>query len=163
MKYQTTVALGYDGFFIKRSQLSQNGKISDDILKKILSRKNNPHGNLLLCLKQYLEQHFNRIDIVMSFKEDSWNDTIGGLEGMVNRSEVDIGVPPLGMYEETLEMVDFAYPYKLDDSTFITHKPKYEPHFFWHISNVFAAVLGCSGVSFHCHDFSAPAHHEKEI
>ena len=130
MNYQSAVILGYDNYNFRRSKFSQNGKISDDILKKVLSTKKNPHGNLLLCLKQYLEQSFNRIDIVMSFQEDDFNETIGGLEGMVNRSEVDIGVTPLGMYEETLEMVDFAYPYKLHDSTFITQKPQYRPHFF---------------------------------
>ena len=130
MNYQSNVRLGLDHYIFTRSQWSQNGKISDEIIKKLLSAKANPYGNLLLCLKQYLGQYFNGIDIVLSFQEDDLNVTVGGLEGMVNRSEVDIGLRPLGMDEETLEMVDFAYPYKLHYSTFITQKPKYEPHFF---------------------------------
>ena len=130
MEKQNTVTLGFDYSYFNRSRLSQNGKISDDIIKIILSWKGNSFGNLLLSLKQYLEQKHIRINIAMIFQEDHLNDSVRGLEGMVNRSEVDIGFRPLGMQKETLEMWDFAYPYKLSDCTFITQKPKHTPYFF---------------------------------
>ena len=47
-----------------------------------------------------------------------------GLLQKLNRSEDDIGVQPVVMDENVLKAVDFTYPYKLNDHTFMTHKPE---------------------------------------
>lgn len=97
-----------------------------------LSLKSNAYGRLLLTLKNFLERYEEKIDTVDYFitYEHDQSDTLKGLIGHINRSEVDVGVLPMHMYKESLEAVDFCYPYKLYYFTFVTPKPTYKPQIF---------------------------------
>lgn len=55
------------------------------------------------------------------------NGSWTGLIGMLNRSEIDLAMVNLFMSDKRNEAVHFAYPFNLDDLTFITRKPKYHP------------------------------------
>ena len=55
---------------------------------------------------------------------------MSGLLQKINCSEVDIGVQSLIMNKNVLKAVDFIYSYKLNDHTFMTHKPEYSLKFF---------------------------------
>ena len=101
---------------------------------KHFSRKEIPSGRLLLTLTQYLKRtnKFGRI-FVYGTNEVPFifpNGTLQGIIAKVNRSEVDIDVTQLHCDEITMETVDFIYPYKITDYTFITFAPKYKPHIF---------------------------------
>ena len=56
--------------------------------------------------------------------------SLGGLIGKINRSETDIGVTPFAMSERSAEDVDFCYPFKFEDYTFVTRKARYVPQIF---------------------------------
>ena len=131
METKKNVILGY---FSRRdnSKLSQAENISYAELIQYLSRKSSPYGQLFLALKHFLEQKFNRVDVLATFYKNKvfFNDTLGGLIGKINYPEIDIGVKPYVMDETSVEISDFAYPYKLNDCTFVTYKPEYKPHIF---------------------------------
>ena len=83
---------------------------------------------------KYLEQKLGlgTIRIVFDFERSGVfpNGTLSGLVKRINRSEVHVGVQPFIMDETLLKVVDFTYPYKLADHTFMTHKPEYRPETF---------------------------------
>ena len=132
METDNSITLGYTINPRLLSTLFQNRVLSYDTLIDYLSRKNNTHGRLLLLLKQYLEQKFGTINIFFDFEISRVfpNGTLSGLFQKINRSEVNIGVQLLGMNETLLKVVDFTYPFKLADHTFMTHKPEYRPETF---------------------------------
>ena len=115
----------------KRSFLFK--EINEEIVNYYSSEKY-PRGRLLLALVQYL-QHTNMFDKISLYSTNQnpfilQNGAFGGILSMVNRSEVDIDVTPLRCSERTMEAVDFSYPFEINDFTFLTFKPEYEPHFF---------------------------------
>ena len=108
--------------------------IIDNKLITYYSRKNFIHGRVLLALGQYLEHtnKFGRIFACITNQPPGIfpNGTLRGILGMVNRSELDIDVTQVFCNEFTMETVDFSYPYKISDFTFVTFKPEYKPHIF---------------------------------
>ena len=109
METNRTASLGYNAFpwlrFISASAISENRE-------EFLSIKYNPHGRILLALKQHLEftKIFDRIDIDVVFEAERTliNGTRSGLLGKINRSEADIEVTPIIMNEKSTEVVDFC-------------------------------------------------------
>lgn len=101
---------------------------STELEYQYLSLKSNAYGRLLLTLKIFLERYEEKIDTVDYFityeHDQSLNGTLKGLIGHINRSEVDVGVLPMHMYEASLKAVDFCYPLKLYYCTFDTPKPQ---------------------------------------
>ena len=91
-------------------------------------------GRQLVALGQYLQQtkKFGRIFVHNTNQHPVIfpNGTLEGIMGMVNRSEVDIDVTQLRCNEFTMQTVDFCYPYKMHDHTFVTFKPEYKPNVF---------------------------------
>ena len=128
MEIQKTVTLGYNAFtWLPHADASTLRSMKDEFLLFKL----NPHGRILLCLKRYLEftKIFDRIDIDMIFEADKIfvNGSVSGLIGKINRSEADVGVTPIVMNDESTGKVDFCYPFKFGDLSFVTRKPNYVP------------------------------------
>lgn len=97
-----------------------------------LSQKSNAYGRLLFTLKSFLERYKEKIgtvDYFITYERDLilLNGNLTGLIGHINRSEVDVGVLPMHMNEESVKAVDFCYPFKLYYLTFVTPKPTYKP------------------------------------
>ena len=95
------------------------------------TRNDSPRGRLLLALGQYL-QHTNVYDRIFVYITNQasgiyLNGTFGGIIGKVNPSEVDIDVTSLLCEDITMETVNISYPFKINDFTFVTFKPKYKP------------------------------------
>ena len=132
METGKSITLGYYILPHLRSELLQNGTLSYDKIIKYLSRKRDPNGCILLLLKQYLERKFGTVSIFIDFEKSGYfpNGTKSGLLQKVSHSEVDIGARPVHMDGNLLKAVDFTYPYKMNDYTFITHKPEYSPKIF---------------------------------
>lgn len=107
---------------------------TDDERLNFFSSIKNPPSRSLLALIQYFQQHkkhFDRMNVVMTYEPNIlWlNGTWDGIVKRINNSEIDIGVVPITIDEFTTDAVDFSYPYKLDDCTFISRKHKpYKPH-----------------------------------
>lgn len=53
------------------------------------------------------------------------NGTLLGIEGRINRSEIDIGLPPIVMREDN-QTVEFCDSGKLSSATFFIVKPRYK-------------------------------------
>ena len=108
--------------------------INDKEVIKHYSDPPNPEDRLLLAFVRYL-QHTNMfgkmfVHITNQHPVIFPKGSLEGIMGMVNRSEVDIEVTPVNWDEITMETVDFSYPYKTCDHTFVTFKPEYKPHIF---------------------------------
>ena len=98
------------------------------------SNKQFTSNRLLMALGQYL-QHTHKFDTIFVYITNQApvrfsNGTLGGIMAKVNRSEVDIDVTLMHCNEISMEAVDFVYPFKLSDFTFVTFKPEYKPHIF---------------------------------
>ena len=121
---ETDKSIILDIFPQLRSELLKNRALSYYIIIECLLRKNNLNRCLLLLLNQYLEQKFSIVSIFIDFERSGYfpNDTMIGLLQILNHSEVDSGVQPVLMYENVLKAVDFTYPYKLNDHTFVRRK-----------------------------------------
>ena len=124
MEKEKSIKLGYtiDPWLL--SELFQNRILSYDKLIEYLSSKINQYGGLLLLLKQYLEQKLvlGTTEIVFDFESSavSLNGTLTGLLQKINRSEVDAGVQPFILDEILPKIVDFSYPFKLNEHIYDT-------------------------------------------
>ena len=124
MEKEKSIKLGYtiDPWLL--SELFQNRILSYDKLIEYLSSKINQYGGLLLLLKQYLEQKLvlGTTEIVFDFESSavSLNGTLTGLLQKINRSEVDVGVQPFILDEILPKIVDFSYPFKLNEHIYDT-------------------------------------------
>ena len=64
------------------------------------------------------------------------NGSWTGLIGLLNRSEIDLVIDGLVMTEDRNEAVHFAYPFTIDELTFMTEPPQYSPTFFGIFSSI---------------------------
>ena len=131
MEIKKKLIVGYTDYALTRSLFR---KLSDIKFIKHYKRNELAHRRFLLTLGQYL-QHTNEFDEIFVYGTNQApatfpNGTLGGIMGKVNRSEVDIDATLLYRNEITMETVDFSYPYKINDHTFVTFKPEYKPHIF---------------------------------
>ena len=131
MECNRIIVLGYSVYPFTRSMLFQNATLTYEKLLEFCSRKQNVIGRLLLTLKQYLEHTnmFERIYFNITFRENvtfSYN-SVRGIMGKINRSEIDIGVNTFTMIEQSRAMTEYSYPHAFGDTTFITQKPEYRP------------------------------------
>ena len=131
MTTENNLILGFTDVQLRYSPLF--GEINDEKFIKHYSSKDFPQGRILLALGQYL-QHKNLFDRIFLYSTNEipviFSNGSSGIMGMVNRSEVDIDVTLTECDEDTMEVVDFIYPFKINDYTFITFKPEYQPHIF---------------------------------
>ena len=132
MEIKKNLILGLTDYSVRRSPLFR--EINDEQLIAHCSWKQSLNGRLLLALGQYL-QHTNKFDRISAYITNEGsvifpNGTSGGITAKMNRSEVDINVSPLHCEEISMGIVDFSYPYKIHDFTFVTFIPEYKPHIF---------------------------------
>ena len=132
MTRENSLILGFTDVESSRSPVFR--ETNDEKFIKRYSRKDFVTGRMLLALGQYL-QHTSLFDRIFLYSTRQLpgiypNGSFGGIMGMVNRSEVDIEVTLMQCDEDTVGTVDFIYPFKINDFTFVTFKPEYEPHIF---------------------------------
>ncbi|GFT68018.1 lig_chan-Glu_bd domain-containing protein [Nephila pilipes] len=85
-------------------------------------------GKLILCLAEKLDFDF---EILLApdgeFVTYDENGTFGGIIGLVQRGEADMGVMGLTISEKESKAVDFSIPYADYETTFVTKVPKQMP------------------------------------
>lgn len=166
MKAQKTVLLGYNAFPCRFNKPLLNATHHE--ILEYFSSKTNLHGRLLLALIQYLQQYtkyFDRIYFVLSYEQDIvWtNGTLEGLLRKINQSKIDVGVNEVHMNALSIDAVNFAYPYKLENYTFATRNPKYKPHIFGIFQTFSLPVWLTVTIGFHCHGNGKLCYFEKEV
>ena len=119
------------GFFIRKNSHNIINKEFTDFLP----RRHDIPGRIAIALADYLVKYrkeFDRTSFINTDEPTSMlpNGTLTGLHGYFMRSEIDIVCQPFRMSEREQDWIDFAYPYELSYSTFMTRKQEYEPHIF---------------------------------
>lgn len=102
-----------------------------NILIGHMEHKTNTHGQIFLMLHEYLRR-YTHVGMVYTFERNYIfpNGTKKGLARLINGSYADVSGIPSNMVDETVEAMDFAYPYRIFTHTFVTSHPQYTPQIF---------------------------------
>lgn len=82
-----------------------------------------PDGELIKIFAQALNFSYKLIPATDGAKGNFINGTWTGGIGLVHRNKADIGISKFGISLFRSQCVDFSYPYRFQDLTFVTKKP----------------------------------------
>lgn len=141
-----TLRIGY--YIPREAQLFKDNNFEH--YSAYFSDLKNIYGRIMLTVIDYLvfnSKKFDSFSISISRDPNTIfpNGTLSGIEGLINRSEVDIGLPPIVLNKKN-EWVEFCYPYKLKSATFFTVKPRLKMQSF-DISETFTMPLWITIIS----------------
>ena len=116
-------------------KFSTDINFNERIIKYIISDKSNSHIQIAIMLADYLIEHSKNYDkVAFHFTNQTSgqfrNGSLVGLVGLVNGSKIDVAIQPFVVDEFYLDKVDYSYPFKLFQHTFMTKEPEYKPHIF---------------------------------